>query len=334
MPKLKPFYGDIEAHYDLSNEFFALWLDPTMTYTCAYWPRPGMTLEEAQLAKIDLTLEKLNLKPGMTLLDIGCGWGSALLRAYEKYDVNVIGLTISTEQYDYLRAKFDQLDGPRKAEVLLQGWEEFEGKADRIITIGSFEHFRYERHDAYWDKVAEILPDDGVYLLHTIVWHTFEEWQKRGTPLNGTGLRFLYLLTRYIFPGAQLPTPQMVFTDSARVGFRCDNMQWLGLHYAKTLQTWRENLRANKDRAIELTSPETFRIYDKYLEGCEHYFRAGQINLIQFTLTKQQPEWLGPDRGQIDLGGFQIDRNFVPNARRTKVAKQSWQEQAESSERG
>ena len=327
--ELPPFYADIEAHYDLSNEFFTLWLDPTMTYTCAYWPRPGMTLAEAQLAKLDLTLDKLKLEPGMTLLDIGCGWGSALLRAYEKYDVNVIGLTISEHQHAYVKAKLDQLDGPRKAEVRLQGWEEFEGNADRIVTIGSFEHFRYERYDAYWDKVAKILPDDGIYLLHTIVWHTFEEWQKRGTPINGTGMRFLYLMTRYIFPGAQLPTPQMVFVDAERAGFRCDNMQWLGLHYAKTLHAWRENLNANKERAVELTSAETVRIYDKYLEGCEHYFREGQINLIQFTLVKQQPEWLGPDRGQLEPGAFQMEKNFVPNAKQAKLAKQAWQQQKE-----
>ncbi|WP_007469962.1 cyclopropane mycolic acid synthase family methyltransferase [Segniliparus rugosus] len=307
MTQLRPFYEDIEAHYDLSNEFFALWLDPTMTYTCAYWPRPDMTLEEAQLAKLDLTLGKLNLEPGMTLLDIGCGWGSALLRAYEKYDVNVIGLTISQNQYELLNQKFADIKGGRKAEVLLRGWEEFEGHADRIITIGSFEHFRYERHDAYWDKVARILPDDGMYLLHSIVSYGREDLQKRGTPITPSMLRFSHLIAKYIFPGAQLPSPQMVLNGSARVGLRCDMIQVLGWHYAKTLDCWRENLVANKERAIELTSPLVYEQYEKYLESCAYYFRLGNIDLMQFTLTKQQPSWLQPAPGQME--------NFVARSR-------------------
>lgn len=300
MTNLRPFYEDIEAHYDLSNEFFALWLDPTMTYTCAYWPEPGMTLEEAQLAKLDLTLDKLKLKPGMTLLDIGCGWGSALLRAYEKYDVNVIGITISTQQYEYVKEKFDQLDGPRTAEVRLQGWEDFEGKADRIVTIGAFEHFRYERHDAFWDKISTILPDDGMYLLHTIVSYGLEDLQKRGTPLTPSMVRFSHLIGKYIFPGAQLPSPQMVLNGSAKIGLRCDLMQVLGWHYAKTLDSWRANLNANKEKAIELTSQLVYDQYDKYMESCSHYFRVGNIDLIQFTLTKQQPAWLQPDPGAME----------------------------------
>ena len=304
---MRPFYEDIEAHYDLSNEFFALWLDPTMTYTCAYWPKSGMTLEEAQLAKLDLTLDKLNLEPGMTLLDIGCGWGSALLRAYEKYDVNVIGITISTQQYEYVKEKFDQLKGPRTAEVRLQGWEEFEGKADRIVTIGAFEHFRYERHEAFWDKVSTILPDDGMYLLHTIVSYGLDDLQKRGTPLTPSMVRFSHLIGKYIFPGAQLPTPQMVLNGSAKIGLRCDLMQVLGWHYAKTLDSWRANLNANKEKAIELTSSLVYDQYDKYMESCAHYFRVGNIDLIQFTLTKQQPEWLQPEAGAME--------NFVAAAR-------------------
>ncbi|MGL6236718.1 MAG: class I SAM-dependent methyltransferase [Segniliparus sp.] len=300
MTNLRPFYEDIEAHYDLSNDFFALWLDPTMTYTCAYWPEPGMTLEEAQLAKLDLTLEKLKLKPGMTLLDIGCGWGSALLRAYEKYDVNVIGITISTEQYEHVKEKFAQLKGPRTAEVRLQGWEEFDGKADRIVTIGAFEHFRYERHEAFWDKISTILPDDGMYLLHTIVSYGLEDLQKRGTPLTPSMVRFSHLIGKYIFPGAQLPTPQMVLNGSARIGLRCDLMQVLGWHYAKTLDAWRANLNANKEKAVELTSSLVYDQYDKYMESCAHYFRVGNIDLIQFTLTKQQPEWLRPAPGAME----------------------------------
>src|SRR6202044_702665 len=128
-PDLKTQFEDVRSHYDLSNEFFSLFLDPTRTYSCAYYERDDMTLEEAQLAKIDLALGKLDLKPGMTLLDVGCGWGSVMKRALEKYEVNVVGLTLSKNQYTYCAGLLDDLndvDTRRSRRVLLHGWEEFD----------------------------------------------------------------------------------------------------------------------------------------------------------------------------------------------------------------
>src|SRR6202008_457232 len=116
--KLRPAYEDVQAHYDLSNEFFALFQDPTRTYSCAYFPRENMTLHEAQVAKLDLTLDKLGLGPGMTLLDIGCGWGSVMKRAVEKYDVNVVGLTLSKNQFAYCQQVLDEIDSNRKRRAL------------------------------------------------------------------------------------------------------------------------------------------------------------------------------------------------------------------------
>src|SRR6476659_2205213 len=121
---LKPHFEDVQAHYVLSDDFFALFLDPSRTYSCAYFERDDMTLEEAQRAKIDLALGKLGLQPGMTLLDIGCGWGYPMLRAIEKYDVNVIGLTLSHNQKKHIEKRFSELDSPRSKRVLLQPWEE------------------------------------------------------------------------------------------------------------------------------------------------------------------------------------------------------------------
>src|SRR6476661_1202911 len=136
---LKPHFEDVQAHYDLSDDFFALFLDPTRTYSCAYFEREDMTLEEAQRAKVDLALGKLGLEPGMTLLDIGCGWGGALERAIEKFDVNVIGITLSKAQSDWARARLAKLDSNRSIEIRLQGWEEFDEPVDRIVSIGAFE---------------------------------------------------------------------------------------------------------------------------------------------------------------------------------------------------
>src|ERR1700753_3281711 len=116
---------DVQAHYDLSNEFFALFVDPTRTYSCAYFPREGLTCHEAQVAKLDLTLDKLGLEPGMTLLDIGCGWGSVMKRAVEKYDVNVVGLTLSRNQHSYCQEVLDTIDSDRSHRALLSDWSEF-----------------------------------------------------------------------------------------------------------------------------------------------------------------------------------------------------------------
>src|ERR1700687_5754287 len=121
--KLTPHFADVQSHYDLSNDFFRLWQDPTQTYSCAYFERDDMTLEEAQIAKIDLSLGKLGLQPGMTLLDIGCGWGSTMMRAIEKYDVNVVGLTLSNNQLAHVQRLFAESDSPRSKRVLLQSWE-------------------------------------------------------------------------------------------------------------------------------------------------------------------------------------------------------------------
>src|ERR1700689_1865990 len=131
--KLTPHFADVQAHYDLSDGFFRLFLDPTQTYSCAYFEREDMTLEEAQIAKIDLALGKLGLQPGMTLLDVGCGWGATMMRAAEKYDVNVVGLTLSHNQAGHVEKLIAASEGPRSKRVLLQGWEQFDEPVDRIV---------------------------------------------------------------------------------------------------------------------------------------------------------------------------------------------------------
>src|ERR1700758_4910751 len=137
----RSYVDDVQAHYDLSNEFFALFQDPTRTYSCAYFPRENMSLHEAQVAKLDLSLEKLGLEPGMTLLDIGCGWGSGMKRAVERYDVNVVGLTLSKNQHAYCRQVLDGIDSKRSRRVMLWDWAEFGEQVDRIVVIEALEHF-------------------------------------------------------------------------------------------------------------------------------------------------------------------------------------------------
>jgi cyclopropane-fatty-acyl-phospholipid synthase len=147
----------------------ALFLGPTMGYTCSYFERDDISLDEAQIAKFDLALDKLDLKLGMTLLDVGCGWGGALRRAVERFDVNLIGITLSRNQYEYSRALMSSLPTTRTAEVRLQGWEEFDEPVDRIVSIGAFEAFKVERYPYFFQKASDILPSDGHMLLHTIL---------------------------------------------------------------------------------------------------------------------------------------------------------------------
>src|ERR1700734_2413933 len=158
---LTPHFDDVQSHYDLSDDFFRLFLAPSQTYSCAYFERDDLTLEEAQLAKIDLSLGKLGLQPGMTLLDVGCGWGATLRRAIERYDVNVIGLTLSKNQAAYAQESLDELDSPRSKQVLLEGWEQFHEPVDRIVSIGAFEHFGFDRYDDFFKMAFTALPAGG-----------------------------------------------------------------------------------------------------------------------------------------------------------------------------
>ena len=284
--QLTPHFDDVQAHYDLSDDFFRLFLDPTQTYSCAYFERDDMTLEEAQIAKIDLALGKLGLQPGMTLLDVGCGWGATMRRAIEKHDVNVIGLTLSKNQAAHVQKTFDEMDSPRSRRVALNGWEQFSEPVDRIVSIGAFEHFGHDRYDDFFAIAHNLLPSDGVMLLHTITGLTKQQMIDNGLPLSLWLARFLKFIMTEIFPGGRPPTIEMVEEHSAKAGFTLTRRQSLQLHYARTLDLWAEALEAHQPEAIEIQSEEVYERYMKYLTGCAKMFRVGYIDVNQFTLEK------------------------------------------------
>jgi cyclopropane-fatty-acyl-phospholipid synthase len=286
MAKLTPHFEDVQSHYDLSDEFYRLWLDPTYTYSCAYFERDDMTLEEAQIAKIDLSLEKLGLQPGMTLLDIGCGWGATMGRAVERYDVNVVGLTLSQNQHDHTEKVFAALDSPRSKRVLLEGWEQFDEPVDRIVSIGAFEHFGHDRWEGFFKMTHGVLPNDGVMLLHTITRLSLGEVRERGIPFTMDAARFAMFIATEIFPGGQLPAIETVQKYATAVGFTVTRAQSLQLHYARTLETWAHALEAQRDQAIAVQSEDVYQRYLKYLTGCADMFRKGYIDVNQFTLQK------------------------------------------------
>jgi len=286
MADLTPHFEDVQAHYDLSDDFYRLFLDSTQTYSCAYFESDDMTLEAAQLAKIDLSLGKLGLRPGMTLLDIGCGWGATVRRAVERHDVNVIGLTLSQNQHDHAANAFEALNSPRTKRVLLQGWEQFDEPVDRIVSIGAFEHFGHDRWKQFFSTTYDALPERGVMLLHTITRLTLDEVKERGIPFSMDAARFAMFIAKEIFPGGQLPTIAAVEEHAAAVGFSVTGIQSLQPHYARTLDTWAQSLGARRDEAVAVQTEEVYDRYMRYLTGCANMFRKGYIDVNQFTLQK------------------------------------------------
>jgi cyclopropane-fatty-acyl-phospholipid synthase len=278
---LQPFFRQVQAHYDLSNEFFALFLDPSLTYSCAFFARDDMSLAEAQQAKIDLALGKCDLHPGQRLLDIGCGWGATLRRAVENYGAQAVGLTLSERQHQLARARLADLGD--RVEVRLQGWEEFDEPVDRIVSIGAFEHFREERYAAFFETCRRILTPGGRLLLHTIVWLDPEVLAERGLEVGFEDVQFLKFIGRKIFPGGQLRSPAVIQRYAKAAGFNVTQVQALRPHYARTLDCWAANLQAARERAIELTSAEVYDTYLHYLTGCARYFRDGYLDVVQFT---------------------------------------------------
>jgi cyclopropane-fatty-acyl-phospholipid synthase len=286
MTELTPHFDDVQSHYDLSDDFYRLFLDPTQTYSCAYFERDDMTLEQAQLAKIDLALGKLGLQPGMTLLDVGCGWGATMKRAVENYDVNVIGLTLSENQKTRVERVFAECKSRRTKRVLLRGWEQFDEPVDRIVSIGAFEHFGADRYNDFFKKAYTALPDDGVMLLHTITRLTLDELKAADVPLTMDAARFASFISKEIFPGGHLPTIEAVQQLATASGLTVNRTHSLQMHYARTLDSWAQALEANKSSAIEVQSEAVYDRYMKYLTGCADMFRMGYIDVNQFTLAK------------------------------------------------
>ncbi len=280
-PPISVDFGNVQAHYDLSDDFFRLFLDPSMTYSCAKFDHAETTLAEAQRAKIDLTLGKCELEPGQRLLDIGCGWGALALRAREMHDVRVVGLTLSRNQFEHNRKLAERSAGGGARgglEFRLQGWETFEEKVDRIVSVGAFEHFGLDKYGPFFARCHSMLPEGGVLLLHTIT---------VGKPTASFAfLRFLAFLRTRIFPGGGSPIPERIIEFARAASLELVHAESLRPHYARTLDCWAENLRSNEPAALAMVGAKIYQTYIKYLTDCAHWFRSGECNVYQFKLRK------------------------------------------------
>ena len=266
---------NIHSHYDIGNDFYAKWLDKTMSYSCAYFKNQSDTLEDAQLNKIDHSLQKLLLKKDETLLDIGCGWGWLVIRAAQKYGVNAVGITLSEEQYTGATARIEKLGLQDKVKILLRNYMDLdpsEYQFDKIVSIGMFEHVGKEFLPLYLHKVNTLLKDGGLFLLHSIMGFT-------EAPTNSW-------MKKHIFPGGYVPTVRETVALFPDFNFYLLHMESLRRHYAHTLDEWHKNFMECRDTLPEKYDEKFKRMWSIYLAGCAAAFRTGNIDVVQYLLSK------------------------------------------------
>lgn len=264
---------NIEFHYDVGNDFYKLWLDDTMTYSCGYFKSQNDSLTDAQKNKVDHILKKLNLKEGETLLDIGCGWGELIITAAKKYKVKAMGVTLSTQQFEKVKKRIESEGLNELVEVELTDYREIKNrKFDRVVSVGMLEHVGKDNLSEYFSTVKELLNDKGVSLLHCIT----------NTSDSGTNS----WINKYIFPGGYVPSIQELVNYMSEKNFNVIDVENLRLHYGKTLECWAYNFE-NAMPEIEKMKDETFiRMWRMYLNSCAASFNCGNINLHQFLFTK------------------------------------------------
>ena len=272
---------NIAAHYDLGNDFFALWLDETMMYSSAIFPRPDMSLHEAQLARLDHICRKLQLQPGDHVVEIGTGWGGFALHAAQHYGCRVTTTTISREQYELAWRRIADAGLQDRVTLLLDDFRDLQGRYDKLVSIEMIEAIGHDLFVPYFRKCAELLKPDGALLIQaiTIADQNYEAYRKS-----------VDFIRRYIFPGSGLPS-SAVMTEAAaqHTDLRLLGLADIGLHYATTLAHWRRNFFDRIDAVRALGYPESFiRMWEFYLCYCEGAFRERAISDVQLVFTKPE----------------------------------------------
>lgn len=282
----------IRFHYDVGNDFFSLWLDRRLAYSCAYFESPETSLDDAQEAKLDLICRKLRLEPGMRLLDIGCGWGSLVTFAAERYGVEATGITLSAAQETWATEEIDRRGLARRAHVEIRDYRNLGGFApfDAVASVGMFEHVGRERLHEYFGAAMAAVRPHGLFLNHGIA-----------TTATGGGLRPPWLpfgdggfVGRYVFPDGELVTVEDAAGFARRAGFELIDLQRLRPHYALTLKAWVERLEASADRAREIAGEEVYRTWRIYLAASQRGFEDGSLDVAQLLLAR--PGVAGPAR--------------------------------------
>lgn len=266
---------EVSSHYDIGNDFYKLWLDKTLSYSCAYFRKESDSLYDAQVNKVDYILKKLYLKEGMTLLDIGCGWGYLLIEAAKKYKIQGKGITLSTEQYKEFQKRIREEGLENNLTVELMDYRDLSSlneKFDRVVSVGMVEHVGRENYQLFIDSVSDVMIDGGLFLLHFISAlkeHPGDAWIKK-----------------YIFPGGTVPSLREMISHMAEDDFHIMDVENLRLHYNKTLLCWSDNFHNHIEEEKKMFDERFLRMWDLYLNACAATFHNGIIDLHQIVATK------------------------------------------------
>ncbi|MCY1666098.1 SAM-dependent methyltransferase [Rhizobium sp. SL86] len=266
---------NVAHHYDLGNDFYKLFLDENMLYSCAYFREEGETLEQAQRNKLRLLAAKLCLKPGMKVLDIGCGWGDLALYLATLEDVTVTGVTLSKEQQALASERAQKAGLADRVRFELRDYRDVEDTFDRIVSVGMFEHVGVHHYDEFFKKLNALMPDDGLAVIHSI------------GHMSPPGMASPWL-RKYIFPGAYSPALSEVFEVVEQNSLWVTDLEFLRLHYAETLRHWTERFEANRDKVIALYDERFARMWEFYLISAEMMFRTGSQLVFHMQLSRSR----------------------------------------------
>lgn len=268
--------SDIQKHYDIGNDFYKLWLDDTMTYSCAYFKHENDSLEQAQLNKVHHILNKLNAQPGGKLLDIGCGWGTLIITAAKEYGLNATGITLSEEQASFITKRIKEEGLENKVTVLIKDYRDIRETYDYITSVGMFEHVGKENLSQYFQTISKRLNINGLALIHGIT------GQVGGNHGSGTNS----WINKYIFPGGYIPRLTENLNHIASAGLQISDLEPLRRHYQKTLELWTKNFH-NALPEVQKTHDKRFiNMWDLYLQSCAASFESGNIDIFQYLLSK------------------------------------------------
>lgn len=270
----------IKFHYDVSNDFYALWLDKAMIYSCAYFTKPDVTLEQAQQAKLEHICRKLVLKAGEQLLDIGCGWGGLVIYAARHYGVKAHGITLSLEQLKLAKLRIQEAGLAGQVTVSLGDYRDLKGAGiyDKIVSVGMFEHVGLKNLPLYFSTVHRLLKPSGLFLNHGIT-HDVEGWNKTLST---------EFINRYIFPDGQLDTVSNIQRAMEKEKFEISDVESLRPHYALTLRHWVSRLESHHEDALRYVSESTYRIWRLYMAACALEFETGRIGIYQILANKRE----------------------------------------------
>jgi cyclopropane-fatty-acyl-phospholipid synthase len=266
---------NVSHHYDLGNDFYKLFLDKNMLYSCAYFQNEDQSLEQAQRNKLRLIASKLNLAPGQRILDIGCGWGDMALYLASMEDVQVVGVTLSTEQQKLATQRAAEMGLADKVEFRLQDYRELDEQFDRIVSVGMFEHVGVSHYDEFFDKLNALMPDHGVALIHSI------------GHMRPPGMASKFM-RKYIFPGAYSPALSEVFESVEKNSLWCLDLEFLRVHYANTLKHWEMRFQENRSQVEEMYDERFARMWEFYLISAEAMFRTGSQLVFHMQLSRNR----------------------------------------------